>query len=269
MKIQFLGTAATEGIPALFCNCRICQYARANQDKELRTRSSVLIDDKIKIDFPPDTLYHSIKYGIKFRELSAIFITHGHYDHFAFEELRYSGSNFVKRDRHEKLKIFMPEDCLSKFKDEDCCNLELLPIKAYQVIEIDNYKITAVPAVHGDGQYISLNYIVESDEDSIFYACDTGYYEESFWDNFPKTGNISKLIMDCSIGCKKFYCKNHMNIYDNLKFFDKLKSKNLLADDCRSCITHFSHNGGQTHEEMTEFLKDKNIIVAYDGMVLS
>ena len=55
MKIKFLGTAAAEGIPALFCDCRVCQNARRVGGKEIKTRSQAIVDDKILIDFPADT----------------------------------------------------------------------------------------------------------------------------------------------------------------------------------------------------------------------
>lgn len=56
MKIQFLGTAAYEGIPAMFCQCEQCNTARKRGGKNLRTRSQALIDGKLLIDFPADTL---------------------------------------------------------------------------------------------------------------------------------------------------------------------------------------------------------------------
>ena len=51
MKIQFLGTAAAEGFPAIFCNCEYCNKARELKGKNIRTRSQAIIDDKILLDF--------------------------------------------------------------------------------------------------------------------------------------------------------------------------------------------------------------------------
>ena len=55
MEIQYLGTAAAEGLPALFCDCEICRKARNTGGKEVRTRTQSIVDGKILIDFPPDT----------------------------------------------------------------------------------------------------------------------------------------------------------------------------------------------------------------------
>ena len=54
MEIQYLGTAAAEGLPALFCDCETCRKARNIGGKEVRTRTQSVVDGKILIDFPPD-----------------------------------------------------------------------------------------------------------------------------------------------------------------------------------------------------------------------
>ncbi len=51
MKIQYFGTAAAEGSPALFCNCTICEEAKETKGKNIRTRSQMLINDDQLIDF--------------------------------------------------------------------------------------------------------------------------------------------------------------------------------------------------------------------------
>ncbi|HPC76977.1 MAG TPA: carbon-phosphorus lyase, partial [bacterium] len=44
MEIMFLGTAAAEGWPGVFCSCDYCKKARELGGKNIRTRSSVLIE---------------------------------------------------------------------------------------------------------------------------------------------------------------------------------------------------------------------------------
>ena len=55
MKFRFLGTAAAEGIPALFCECAVCKEAREKGGRHIRTRSQALIDDDLLIDFNADS----------------------------------------------------------------------------------------------------------------------------------------------------------------------------------------------------------------------
>ena len=72
MRIKYLGTAAAEGIPALFCNCDVCKKAREVGGKEFRTRSQAIIDRKLLIDFPADTLMHMQKYNIDIKVIDEI-----------------------------------------------------------------------------------------------------------------------------------------------------------------------------------------------------
>ena len=64
MKLQFLGTAAAEGIPGIFCQCAVCQEARRKGGRFIRTRSQALIDDRLLIDLNADTYLHTLRYGI-------------------------------------------------------------------------------------------------------------------------------------------------------------------------------------------------------------
>ena len=86
MKIRYLGTAAAEGIPGMFCACRICQNALRVRGKEVKTRSQALVDEKILVDFPPDTYMHILNYGLDLRSLKYCIITHAHNDHFYVDD---------------------------------------------------------------------------------------------------------------------------------------------------------------------------------------
>ncbi len=51
MKLHYLGTAAAEAIPAVWCNCEVCKKIRKTRGKDVRTRSQVLINDDLMVDF--------------------------------------------------------------------------------------------------------------------------------------------------------------------------------------------------------------------------
>lgn len=55
MKLQFLGAAAAEGFPNLFCHCDACDKARRLGGRNIRSCTSVIIDDVLKVDYPPDS----------------------------------------------------------------------------------------------------------------------------------------------------------------------------------------------------------------------
>lgn len=81
MKITFLGTGTSQGIPVIGCGCAVCQ---STDTRNNRLRVSVLIetDDKtIVMDSGPDFRYQMLRAGVK--DLDAIIYTHEHKDHVA------------------------------------------------------------------------------------------------------------------------------------------------------------------------------------------
>jgi len=81
LKITFLGTGTSQGIPVIGCGCAVCQ---STDTRNNRLRVSVLIetDDKtIVMDSGPDFRYQMLRAGVK--DLDAIIYTHEHKDHVA------------------------------------------------------------------------------------------------------------------------------------------------------------------------------------------
>lgn len=64
MKIKYLGTAAAEGVPAIFCRCEVCRKSKAAGGRNIRTRSQSIIDDRLLLDFCPDTFIHTLRDNI-------------------------------------------------------------------------------------------------------------------------------------------------------------------------------------------------------------
>lgn len=81
MKITFLGTGTSQGIPVIGCNCGVCK-STDKKDKRLRVSVWVQTEDKsIVIDSGPDFRYQMLRAGV--RDLDAILYTHEHKDHIA------------------------------------------------------------------------------------------------------------------------------------------------------------------------------------------
>lgn len=87
MKVRYLGTAAYEGVPSLFCQCRVCKESMKKGGRNLRSRSQMLVNDDLLIDFPPDTVWHAHKYGIDWSKIGNCLITHSHSDHLYPEDI--------------------------------------------------------------------------------------------------------------------------------------------------------------------------------------
>lgn len=81
MEILFLGTGTSNGVPQLCCTCDVCS-STDTRDKRLRTSALITIDGKnILIDCGPDFRQQMLTHHIT--ALSAILLTHEHYDHVA------------------------------------------------------------------------------------------------------------------------------------------------------------------------------------------
>ena len=94
LRITFLGTGTSMGVPVIGCPCEVCQ---SKDPKDNRLRSSVLIqkgDTNIIIDSGPDFRYQTLRAGVK--SLSALVFTHEHKDHTAgMDDVR--AFNFIQR----------------------------------------------------------------------------------------------------------------------------------------------------------------------------
>lgn len=81
MKITFLGTGTSQGVPVIACKCRVCS---SQNIKDKRLRTSLLIETKstkVVIDSGPDFRQQMLRSHVD--NLDAIIFTHGHKDHIA------------------------------------------------------------------------------------------------------------------------------------------------------------------------------------------
>lgn len=93
MKLTFLGTGTSHGVPVIGCDCAVCQ---SNDPRNKRTRSSLLvqIDDlNILIDTATEFRLQALRCGVK--RIDAVLYTHCHADHvFGFDDLRIFSQRF-------------------------------------------------------------------------------------------------------------------------------------------------------------------------------
>lgn len=79
MKLTFLGTGTSKGVPEIGCTCPVC-LSTDERDKRLRVSALVETDDaRILIDCGPD--FRAQMLGIPFRPIDGVLLTHEHYDH--------------------------------------------------------------------------------------------------------------------------------------------------------------------------------------------
>jgi len=267
MEIKLLGTSSAEGWPGMFCACDVCRRSRQIGGKNLRTRSSALIDGVIKIDFPPDTLHHILTQGLDLTQVRYLLFTHAHDDHFAVRELQYLSWMFVPNPLTAPLNIIAPLDTASLIRHYlDLANLpiNLRCIEAWETIRLERWTATALVAQHDPAQ-LCLNYLISDGKSTLLYASDTGWYEKPTWKFLAKT-QIDAMVVECTKGPIEGGYMAHLCIPEVVRMRERLIRDRILRADGRVVTTHHSHLGGLLHEELEALLNPHGIEVGYDGM---
>jgi phosphoribosyl 1,2-cyclic phosphate phosphodiesterase len=118
MRLLFLGTAAGEGYPSIFCECDNCRDARARGGRNLRLRSALLVNDDLLLDMGPDLVAAAHRYNLRFSTIRTALITHAHGDHFHSPNIEFRKERFTVAIRSPRLKIFAPTDVIRAIKKE-------------------------------------------------------------------------------------------------------------------------------------------------------
>ena len=276
MKIQFLGTAAAEGVPSVFCECDNCKLIRGLGESEYRTRSQVIIDDCLSIDFPPDAYYHSLKYGVNFSKLKYILATHSHMDHFYAHDFILRGYKYAKFSQpcleiygnDEVRKVF--DECTAReLKEEVKSNLDISVIKPYQELKIGEYRVIILPANHSKTEQALLFYI-ERDGKGYLHFYDTAQVGDEVF-LFLKNVNVhvDLVCFDCTF-LERFGGRHarHMGISDNILMRQRLSEYKIIDKQTKVVISHFSHNSCPTKAKLKEIEKVFEVIAAHDGLII-
>lgn len=266
MYITYLGTAAAEGVPAIFCDCEHCRYARAAGGKEIRMRSGALIDGKLKLDFGPDAYAQSLRFGLSYVPVEHVLITHSHSDHFVPLDLQ----RICPPNAHRKAPLTVygnariGEGLAPHLKEGLLSFKQLRPFETY---EIDGYKVTPLQAVHAlNSGEEPLFYLIEKNGRSLLYGHDTDFFTDADFD-FLKDRRINLISMDCTNGVlTDIRYIGHMGINKNIALREKLLSIGAADENTTFIANHFSHNGLVSHAEMEKRLP--GFLVSYDGMTL-
>ena len=268
MKITYLGTAAAEGFPAVFCNCVYCREARKLGGKNIRTRSQTLINDDLLIDLPADTYSHFLQNGIEGDTIPYLLVTHSHSDHFYVKELGMRHGAFAHDMRSPRLKICCGTGvgaAIEKvnFSEESTIDYEVL--KPFDTTVLGSYTITALPARHQEGDG-ALFYIIKGDK-TILYAHDTGYFYEEVFDFIKENGYVFDLVsLDCTNVDKPISDEgSHMGLPNIGRVVERLTQMGAITEKTTKVINHFSHNVAPIHHKLEARVQEYGYLVSYDG----
>ncbi len=239
VKITFLGTAAAEGYPALWCRCERCTVARQRGGRSLRLRSSALINDDLFIDPGPDTVASAVRLGVDLAPVQAMLITHPHTDHLDPSTFSWRRKGFVATAL-PWLDVYASEASFAKMGrsegagvDVESLRLRAHPIHALASFDIRTrvefvpdtrfdegaqgvpqtaprrYRIHSFPARHATPDVEPMIYVIQQTDGpeiagrgspiAVLYATDTGPFLDETWAALDDLGKKEGLRLTAAI----------------------------------------------------------------------
>ena len=280
MRILFMGTAAAEGVPSIFCTCELCEYARTHKGKDIRRRASTMINDDLLIDLGPDLFNFAAENGMFLGNIRYTLQTHPHEDHLDPLALFsrsdgtmvrgvqpmtwYLSAPAIERINqltyHGESRFRLPEEQ----KDH---HLDLVEIAPWQEHRFGDYRVQTVAANH-DGRVLPMLFAIEeiSTGARFFYGTDTGPVPEGTWQRLADHGwTFDVFMLDHTIGWGP-RGGGHLNQEQFREEIAAARACGLIGDDTRVIANHFAHHSHPPHEEFIARAAAVGYEPAYDGM---
>ncbi len=249
MKVTFLGTGTSQGIPVIACTCRVCRSA---DKKDKRLRTSVLIETDsltVVIDSGPDFRQQMLRENVS--KLDAIIFTHEHKDHIAgLDDVR--AFNFVLSKPidvylEERVRTAIEREFSYVFEENRYpgvpkINIHIIKNRSFRIngesiipVRVYHYKLPVFGFRIGDFTYITdANYIPEEEKEKI-------------------AG--SRIIVINALRRQSHI--SHFTLSEAVALIEEFKPES-------GYITHIGHQMG-LHSEVTAELPG-GINLAYDGL---
>lgn len=273
MTIQYLGTAASEAWPALFCRCEACEKALRLGGRNIRTRSQSIVDGQLLIDMPADSYYHALKFDIAFSSIESILITHSHEDHFNPMDLLLKAEPYAYNGAAKQISVYgngmvtqilenaMEQSGLEKIREF----IKPVYVRPYTAFTTNGYKVTPLLADHIPNEACYL-YAIEKAGKSMLYAHDTGEFPDETLRRMQSM-HFDVVSLDCTFVLADNK-RGHMGLPNNELIRKKMMEIGCIDKNTKFVINHFSHNGRLIHDELEPLAAQRGFITAYDGMSL-
>jgi phosphoribosyl 1,2-cyclic phosphate phosphodiesterase len=251
LKITFLGTGTSQGVPVITCTCKVCQSA---DTKDKRLRSSVLVDtgkNIFVIDAGPDFRQQMLREQVK--KIDAVLITHGHKDHIGgLDDVR--AFNYFQK---KPVDVYAEKQVLEIVKSD--FYYAFADYKYPGVPEIDLHEVVNAPfQINGD-EIIPVEVMHHLMQVFAYRIKDFTYITDAnlISDKELEKVNGSKVIVINALRRKQHI--SHFTLDKAIEILQKLNPQ-------QAYLTHISHQLG-LHKEIEKELPD-HISLAYDGMTI-
>lgn len=256
MKITFLGTGTSVGIPVIGCDCRVC---RSQDPRNKRRRSSLYVqtpEASLVIDTSLDFREQVLAYGVP--RVDAVLVTHSHADHiFGLDDIRRyntlqgvvipvyaSGETVSDLTRiFNYINVREPEPGVFRPR------LDFKEVHAPFVV--GQVAVSPLPVVHGKAT--TYGYRLDYQGHSLGYVPDCKEMSEATVSGFR---GVDVMILD---GLRHRPHPTHLTVERALWLLQKIGARH-------SYLTHICHD--IDHEETQESLP-AGVFLACDGMVLN
>ena len=249
MKITFLGTGTSQGIPVIACPCAVCS---SEDVKDQRLRTSILIETDRQVfvvDTGPDFRQQMLRAKVK--RLDAVLFTHKHKDHVAgLDDIR--SFNFLQRQALPVYADLMTINGLKKEFDYifDGTNYPGIP-------QVTIHEINEAPFDVLGNIFIPIPVLHHKMPVKGFRIMDFAYVTDANY-IFPESMNRLKGLKILVLNAlRKEKHISHFNLEEALSIIDELKPQ-------KAYLTHLSHLMGK-HDEVSKSLPS-NVYFAYDGL---
>ena len=248
MKITFLGTGTSQGVPVIACNCAVCM---SDNKKDKRLRSSILIESeetKIVIDTGPDFRQQMLRENVQ--QLDAVVFTHEHKDHVAgLDDVR--AFNFKQQKDMDIYATLDVQNALKRefyyaFADKKYPGVPLLKLNT---ISDKTFKVGDITLLPIDVWHFKMP-VKAFRIKNFTYITDANRIEE---EEIKKIEGSEIIVINA---LRKEEHMSHFNLKQALDLLDRLKPK-------QAYLTHISHLMGK-HEDVLSELPDY-VTIAYDG----